>query len=570
MELPDRTLASGVSTLAKATPALRIAILAEGGTVRGWEAHILERIAAEDTLSVVAVIETARPPAGDSPASRPPGALWRLADRLDNALCRRLRPIPRPGGRDVDDIVALDALLGADVPRLPAGETASDAEGRRALRADVLLRLGSGPPLPDFPLSGPAHAPRHGVWWLELAAGQEAGAPPGFWEFYTGTPVVTVTLRAAGHGEGRGDDDGDGNEATIRRAHFRTIPWSWNETRRRMQLKAGLLAIDALKGLAVGAQTAPADGSDPLPVDTRPRRGPPGPWTALAALAKAGWRGGVRLARAAAGRKQWRLYVARRRPESAVLNRFTPLVPPRDRFWADPFPIAAQGRLWIFAEECRFADGRGFIAALEVEDGRVRSANTVIEAPHHLSYPYLFTHRDRLFMVPESHRTGTVPLWECVDFPLRWEWRRDLLTGVSAADSSVIEHEGRWWMFTTIDRSGLDEHTDELHLFHTDDPVEGVWHPHPGNPVVTDVRSARMGGGFLRRDGRLYRCAQSGETSYGGGVVIAEVLELTPDRYRECVRTAIRPEWAPSLIGTHHLAAFGGWMVVDALAWTRR
>ena len=49
------------------------------------------------------------------------------------------------------------------------------------------------------------------------------------------------------------------------------------------------------------------------------------------------------------------------------LERMTPLIPPRDRCWADPFPVVDGDRACIFVEEWPYALGRGVLAALEIE-----------------------------------------------------------------------------------------------------------------------------------------------------------------------------------------------------------
>ena len=121
-------------------------------------------------------------------------------------------------------------------------------------------------------------------------------------------------------------------------------------------------------------------------------------------------------------------------------------------------------------------------------------------------------------------------------------------------------------MFTNVERYAGDNQYDELNLFYTNDPVNGVWEPHAGNPVKTDVRSARMAGGFLRKDGALYRCAQESEVTYGSALIIAEVLDLTPTIYKERICATIRPKWNPFLFGLHHISVRNGWTAFDAIA----
>ncbi len=55
------------------------------------------------------------------------------------------------------------------------------------------------------------------------------------------------------------------------------------------------------------------------------------------------------------------------------------------------------------------------------------------------------------------------------------------------------------------------------------------------NPVVVDVSCGRPAGRPFSADGVLYRPGQDCTRSYGGGLVIARIDELTPVTYRETV-----------------------------------
>ena len=57
-------------------------------------------------------------------------------------------------------------------------------------------------------------------------------------------------------------------------------------------------------------------------------------------------------------------------------------------------------------------------------DGRWSTPVRVLERDHHLSYPFLFEHEGVLYMVPETAQAGTVELYRCTEFPLRWRRER--------------------------------------------------------------------------------------------------------------------------------------------------
>jgi hypothetical protein len=136
---------------------------------------------------------------------------------------------------------------------------------------------------------------------------------------------------------------------------------------------------------------------------------------------------------------------------------------------------------------------------------------------------------------------------------MNWELHRTIFSGVEAVDTSVVHHDGRWWLFTNIDRSRLKLFDTELYIYYADDPIDGEWWPHRRNPVVVDARKARMAGAFIAsEEGRLYRCAQIGGQRYGEGLLFCEILTLTPDAFDERVIEVVDPRWRRDAIGIHH------------------
>ena len=244
---------------------------------------------------------------------------------------------------------------------------------------------------------------------------------------------------------------------------------------------------------------------------------------------------------------------------------FTRIVPPRDRIWADPFPIERNGRYFVFFEEAPVATGKGHIAMLEItREGRWSEPVRVLERDYHLSYPFLLEHQGELYMVPETGANRTVEVWRCVDFPGRWRLERTLLDGVRLVDATFHRQGERWWMFAAGAPEGWSVN-DELHIFHADHFL-GEWRPHERNPVKSDVRASRPAGRLYWRNGALYRPAQICVPDYGSGLALHRVLRLTPHEYAERQVERVLP--GAQLLGLHTVNCAGELMVVDA--WARR
>ncbi len=249
-------------------------------------------------------------------------------------------------------------------------------------------------------------------------------------------------------------------------------------------------------------------------------------------------------------------------PDPETLHR---IVPPDDRFYADPFLVHDQGRHFIFFEEYPFADPVGFISAVEVfADGAHGEVRPVIRTPYHLSYPVMFQRDGQWFMMPESHQHNTIEIWTCEEFPWRWRLSHTLMEGVAAVDTTPLYHRGEWWLFTAL-RKNCKKFGDKLFLFRGDDLFGAHWEPHPLNPVRQGILYDRPAGNIIVRDDRLYRPVQDSLTRYGGAMELREITVLSRDAYAEhCVRR-MEPTPGSELKGMHTYNAAHGWVVMDAL-----
>jgi hypothetical protein len=252
-------------------------------------------------------------------------------------------------------------------------------------------------------------------------------------------------------------------------------------------------------------------------------------------------------------RRPWSILLRERAPWATAgwssdrgLVRWTP-----GHLYADPFLFEHEGRHHLFCEEIPRGSARGIISHTELHpDGTpARAPETVIEASHHLSYPFVFAHEGELFLIPESSAAGRVELYLAVDFPHGWRREAILLDALDAVDATILAHGDRLWMFVGVappDASSLDE----LHLFWATAP-RGPWQPHPRNPIVTDVRCARPAGAIQRWDSRLVRPGQDGSRRYGGAVSFREIDVLSATDYAEHEVARLDPADVPGARATH-------------------
>jgi hypothetical protein len=250
-------------------------------------------------------------------------------------------------------------------------------------------------------------------------------------------------------------------------------------------------------------------------------------------------------------------------PWTGSLEHFARLMPPKDRFWADPFPLEHHGRHYIFFEELPFAADRAHISVIEVKrSGECSEPVRVLERDYHLSYPFLLQEGGELYMIPETAHNRAIELYRCVRFPDQWKFERTLVRDVWCADATIHRAGDRLWMFATQGEEG-GEINDELLIFSAD-RLHGEWKPHRRNPVKSDVRNARPAGRLFTRDGMLIRPAQICTPLYGSGIALNRVTRLDDIDYTEEEVRRIVPDGRDGILGLHTINRAGALSVTDA------
>jgi len=262
----------------------------------------------------------------------------------------------------------------------------------------------------------------------------------------------------------------------------------------------------------------------------------------------------------------WNVGIVRAAASALLSGRLGPIawlpLGGRDGFAADPFLIEEGGALYCFFEWLPYATDRGRICYVKVRDDLQQPlpVRDAIVAPYHLSYPCLVRHQGEIVCVPEAGASGCVTAYAARSFPNGWYAKRTLIEGFAGVDNTIFEHDGRWWLLATDARSATNR---DLHVWYADD-LFGKWRAHAANPVKRDLAGTRPGGRPFVVDGRLYRPAQDCTLRYGRRLIINEILELSPERFRERAVAMIEPDrFGPYPDGLHTANAAGAAIAVD-------
>lgn len=212
------------------------------------------------------------------------------------------------------------------------------------------------------------------------------------------------------------------------------------------------------------------------------------------------------------------------------------------RMVADPFLFVYNNTLYMFYEQFRM-NTKGVIAMVSTKDlENWTDPVVVLEEPYHLSFPWVFVHEDKVFMIPESGSDKSVRLYEADNDSLNHFSFVKLLVSCSNlkdsndsfeywfGDSTILEKEGLFYLFSSFGKNGANE----LRLFLSED-ITGPYREHPASPICLSSKFGRNAGPILSSGGKDFRVAQDCVEGYGENIHVMEVDEITPTTYQEHV-----------------------------------
>jgi hypothetical protein len=508
---------------------IRIGVRGAGSSLPGWQARCLDRLTASGDVTLAAVIS-----AGGREEGPPPGRTW--SSYLRRWGLRRsaaLRPVDRSALLD-----GLPSLSDREVDRI------------RGLELDVILNLADSEPAPAL-----VDAAGNGVWAFRHGDPADPRWDPAcFWEVYRREPVTTVSLV-------RLTSDRD-RVVVLHRGDFRTHGWSFVRNVDAVGMGSAEWPAQICSGIRHLNRRMPEATTPYRPAIRRP----PGPIHLVRLALSAIGRIAVMQAGSIFSIEQWNVGIVEA-PIERFLDRPWPgrvrWLPQRvrHRFVADPFGFQRDGRVSVVMEEWDHHRRSARLVTVDWDgNGGFSNPERVMDPSFHVSYPFLLEWDGALYCIPETGRLHRVDLYRCLEFPGSWEKAATLVEDFPAQDPTVVRHDDRWWLLCGRRRLAATE----LHAWYADE-LSGPWHPHPGNPLKTDIRSGRPGGTPFVHQGVLYRPAQDGSRTYGGAVTLNRVLRLTPTEFEEEPVTVVHPDpRGPYGEGVHTMSAAGTVTLVDA------
>ena len=203
---------------------------------------------------------------------------------------------------------------------------------------------------------------------------------------------------------------------------------------------------------------------------------------------------------------------------------------------ADPFLYEHQGRTWLFYEKQNLTDMKGTLWCLNLDDAQAKP-QPVLTEDFHLSYPQIFQYGRYTYMLPETRQAKEVRLYQCRQFPSKWE-KVETLFLLPAVDTTILKSEnmqGSCYAFAYV-QDHLEIYLCELEKEHFRIvKKEKLFESEPSKEM-------RPGGAFFKEDGKLFRPVQNCTDYYGQELIIRRVDALTDGAFSETEYCRLSPE----------------------------
>lgn len=213
-------------------------------------------------------------------------------------------------------------------------------------------------------------------------------------------------------------------------------------------------------------------------------------------------------------------------------------------FVADPFFIKDSAGIHLFVEHA-FKD-RGDITYFFSKDlsEPFKFVEVVLDEPFHLSYPQVFEHEGRYYMLPETQVAGKVILYSTDSFPRAWQ-KHHVLMDQPIQDPTLLKVSG-----------------DEFYLFGSEDSRLHCWKSTsllgPYELEATNLligTESRPGGRIVELDGKWIIPIQNSSKGYGTGLSLYEIHLGEKIRLKRHKKFFLSPQ--PQIMdfshGMHHL-----------------
>lgn len=195
----------------------------------------------------------------------------------------------------------------------------------------------------------------------------------------------------------------------------------------------------------------------------------------------------------------------------------------------EPFGyIAPDGQLNVLYRKRDRTKEFSVVARLRPKsDSVLKRSRSMLSTQRDLEYPFVLERPEGAFAVIGYPHQGCTELFQVASTNDGLDHVKILLDR-ALSSPTLIEHEGRWWLFGT----DPDAPDNILLAFHSE-RFDGPYTAHTLNPLKTGSVGTRPAGTMFRRGNELWRPTLDPSEPDTSAVILNKIVVLTPDEFQE-------------------------------------
>ena len=262
----------------------------------------------------------------------------------------------------------------------------------------------------------------------------------------------------------------------------------------------------------------------------------------------------------------WCLFIGDGNFFDAKLNEISPIIPPKNEFWADPFIFKYRERNYIFFENYNYKKKIAKISCGIVSKNKITDVGDALVRDYHLSFPFIFSQKNQIFMIPETMSNNRLEIYKCQKFPNKWDLFATAFDGENVVDPVIFTDKNKkMWLFLNKKNGENGSCNSDLYIYQVDSIKLNKITAHKKNPVITNSLIGRNGGRIFEYENEFYRPSQSNyDGVYGKSLNISKIVSLSLNDYKEKLIRNINPDFKKNLISVHHMDQSSDIFVYDA------
>ena len=193
---------------------------------------------------------------------------------------------------------------------------------------------------------------------------------------------------------------------------------------------------------------------------------------------------------------------------------------------ADPFIVNHSNSNYVFFEEYNYK--KGHISVSKIYENSSEYLGRIIDEKFHLSFPFILKNQSQYYLIPESSEDNSIKLYSCKSFPMKWEFKMNIINNIDCADSIILKHKNLFFILTS---ERIEGYHNSYKIFYSDKLETNNWKPHKQNPVMIN-RYSRNAGLFYEKSKLILVYQQYDFNGYGNNIKLFELNELSESSFK--------------------------------------